>query len=141
MIKLFILICVILLGGCANSGAFSDKLSDMTVFTTATAVPHSEMRCVTLTQAFTLKSQFFVFTLPSGSYQGLRKNSTGYFYYAPSAVKSSSRLGSVSGIYINNQFTQGNLFTDNWGIYGSRSIRGTILPDSIFLYLRKDNKC
>jgi hypothetical protein len=136
---------VALLSGCVNSGpqaSFKQRFKDNFLLTSASDVPAGQVRCVALVKPFTFQSGSVTYTLPAGQYKGKQKNRSGYFYNTPAHVQVSSYFaGSVYGIYINNQFTQGNLFGVNPDGYDDRPIRGTVLPSSIFSYLRKSGNC
>ncbi len=144
-VKLIAVTSVVLLSGCVGLGpqaSLGDRMKDNFLFTSAANVSPSEVRCVRLTKSFTFKSGSVIYTLPAGSYQGTKKNSTGYFYYAPSSITSSSSFyGSGEGIYINNEFNGGNIFDVNATGFDSRPIRFTVLPKSIFSFIKKNARC
>lgn len=144
-LKLLPIFAMLLLTGCVNMGkqaSFGEKMSDNFIFTSATSIPDSETKCVSLAKIFEFKTGSVTYTLPAGTYRATKKNSTGEFYYAPSSIESSTWLAdSAYGIYINNQFTQANLFGTSPTGYDSRPIRGSVLPSTIFQYLRKNGHC
>lgn len=136
---------VALLSGCVNAGqqaSFKERFKDSFGFTSASSVPAGQAKCLALAKPFTFESGSVTYTLPAGQYKGTRKNNTGYFYYASGSIKKSSFfVNSADGIYINNQFTQGNLFGINPEGFDFRPIRGTVLPHSIFAYLKRSGNC
>lgn len=125
----------LLLSGCADVGqtaSYGEFVQDKLILTTAQDVPAAEMKCVALSQSLIFKSGSVTFTLPAGKYKGERKHKSGVFYYAPSAISATYRFnGRPDGIYIDNGFTTGNLFTVDYMSITNAPIRNVILPSSV----------
>lgn len=139
-IKLIALTSAILLSGCVGPQAsFGEKMQDSFFFTSADNATDSEIKCIALTRPYTLPSGAVSFSLPAGKYTARKKNSTGYFYYAPQPILSSNSFFSFDqdGIYIDNQFNRGNIFGKSANGFDSRPIRGAVLPQAIFAYIKK----
>lgn len=139
-IKILALSSVVFLSGCMGPHAsFSERMQDSFLFTSADDVAGSENKCIMLTKPVTLPSGSVTYSIPAGRYIAKKKNQTGYFYYAPSRITSSNWLLSPSqqGIYLNNQLNSGNVFGANPTGYSNRPIRGAVLPNSIFSYIKK----
>lgn len=140
-IKILALASVFFLSGCVGEQAsFGERMQDSFIFTSAENVAGSESKSITLIKPFTLQSGSVTYSIPSGRYIARKKNSTGYFYYAPRPIKSSNWLLSPSqqGIYLDNQFTSGNVFGINPSGFDSRPIRGAVLPNAIFPIIKQD---
>ena len=143
-IKILTPLLVIFLSGCMGPQAsFKERMQDSFLFTSAARVPASEIKCISLTKSFTLQSGSVTYSIPSGRYIAKRKNKTGYFYYAPTLIKSSNWFLSPSqqGIYLDNQLNKGNVFGRDPQGYASRPIRGAILPKAIFSYIQMNSHC
>jgi hypothetical protein len=132
---LFLCFSIPLLNSCwGPQPGMGEYLEDNTTSVSNTA--GSETRCITLTKPFIVPSGMTSFSLPAGRYIAKQKSKSGYFYYAPSIIPaSSSMVPSQKGIYINSQFNAGNLFGTT--IYSTRPVRTTVLPGSIFSYIKK----
>ncbi len=147
LIKLLAISPAILLSGCANVGpqsSFGERMSDNFIFTSGQSVADAQVQCLSLTKSFTFQSGSVTYTLPAGIYHGTRKNGTGYFYYSPSSISSSASSWIVPtpyGIYVNNEFNHGNLFSTNPTGYDSRPIRLTVLPNNIFSSIVRKGNC
>ena len=150
-LKLLVVAVAISLNGCANYGAqagLGERYKDNFLLTSAYSVSGSEARCVTLMKPFKFVSGSVTYSLPAGNYKGKKRNSSGYFYYAPDSIITSTpewqthmAVGVISGIYLNNQLTQGNLFSFNPSGFDQRPIRITVLPGNFFSNFKKSGNC
>jgi len=142
LVKLLAILPISFLSGCVGPQAsFKERMHDNFAFTSTENV--QDKKCITLTQPFTLKSGAVTYSLPAGEYISQKKNDAGYFYYAPSSVTSSNWLIAPpqDGVYLNNQLNKGNVFGRNPYGFDDIPIRGAILPNSIFTYIKKSNQC
>lgn len=143
LVKLFTLSSVILLSACAGQQrpAFSEVMRDQFAFTAAKDVPDSERRCIAITKTFQMPVGPATYTFPAGQYVAKKMNNTGYFYYAPHPVASSSWFFSdpLQGIYVNKGFTSANIFAANSMGYSDRPIRGAVLPAADFALVKKSH--
>lgn len=140
IIKAIIFSSVVFLSGCVGPRAsFSENFQDNFIGTSARPTADNEARCFVLTKQYAFDSGSVTFTAPAGLYKATKKIDSGYFYYAPSSIKSSNWLASFNqdGIYLNNQGTGGNLFGRNPSGYDDRPVRGAIIPSAIFAYIKK----
>lgn len=123
--------------------SFSEMARDSFIFTSASEVPASEKRCITVTKSVSLQSGSLTFSIPAGRYVATKKNRDGYFYYAPTMIKSSNGFISLDkqGIFLNNQLSGGNIFGKNPEGYSDRPIRGPILTKEVLSYINKNSAC
>ncbi len=145
-IKLLTLSSVVLLASCADVGktaGFGERMSDSFLLTSASEVKTADTRCISLASPYAFKSGSVTFTLPAGTYKSIRKIDTGYFYYAPSNVKSDSWFvgSSQQGVYLNNAMSAGNLFGAKEDGFDDRPIRSVELPGSVIAKFKKMGKC
>jgi len=130
------------LAGCSNQASFSEKMQDSFLLTSAENVSKENMQCIKLTQAYTLHSGLFSYTFPAGNYVGMKKNSTGVFYYSTKPIQSNAgMLNTVQGIYLDNNAKKGHFFGYNPQGFPDRPIRSTTLPAVIFSNLQMNAAC
>lgn len=146
--NILIIVPALLLSSCANVGptaSWSEAMSDTFLFTSASSVPKGETRCISLATPYVLKSGEATFNLPAGTYKATMKNSTGYFYYAPSSITTSLShwvYGYTNdGIYLNNSSTAGNVFGAKIDGFDRRPVRTIVLPGSVVARFTKMGKC
>lgn len=145
-IKLLTVASVMLLSSCANVGqtsSFGERLSDSFLLTSASDVPTAQTLCISLSQPYSFKSGSVTINMPAGTYKSIRKNSSGYFFYAPSPITSDSAwsLGSSEGVYLNNAMTSGDLFARKVDGFDDRPIRSVVLPSNVISRFKKMGKC
>lgn len=124
------------LAGCSNEASFSEKMHDSFAFTAAVNLPKEKMQCIQLNKPYVLKAGIATYTFPAGLYVGMKKNSSGIFYYSVNPIKSSNSLfDTVQGIYLDNAAKQGNFFGYSPQGFPDRPIRSTVLPAEVLKHV------
>ncbi len=141
--KLLTVFSIFILTGCLGPQAsWSEQFQDNFAGTAATET--NDRQCFTLNKSYSYESGSTTFQIPAGRYVATQKNATGYFYKAPSVIRSSNFLAAISqtGIYLNTQGTAGNLYGPNpEGIDWNRPIRGANLPSDIYGHIINRGRC
>lgn len=140
IIKLLPIALIVVLTGCVGpSASYTDRLKDSFLFTSADNVPENVHKSIVLTQPYSFQSGMINYSLPAGRYVAMKMHESGYFYYAPQAIKTQNSFlyPWQEGIYLENNANKAYVFGRSGNSFSDRPIRGSMLPQDIFRILKR----